>query len=398
MNRRLPAPALAGPAPLTPNNAIVTDFCIVENEQFMGYWDRVEDRLYKIRHSLNIEGTFRQLALFQPPINPMDLVRAIAGGRDLGSVLSDLNVPVPHYRYSYMWNQAKDIAATVSDLGSALLDALEKRDAEALSILQNTHEKQILDLTTSIMEKEIEVIDETIEALNISRESIQARHDRFDSLISGGLIAGETAWLALQGIALGVKLGAGIAKVIKEATSVAPSVTAGASGFGGSPLAFVKFGGEEASGIPGALAEGLEAVATGLESGAEIAAKVAENERRAAEWKFELTIAGHELRENEKQLAIAYLQLEIGRQQLAIHKKTLQQNQEIADFYRSKFSNQALYSWMVSRLVGPLFPDLQAGLRLRQVGREGPAVRAADDAKLHQLRPLGQPEEGPAGR
>ncbi len=355
LNRRLAVPALAGPAPLTPNSAIVTDFCVIENEQFMGYWDRVEDRLYKIRHSLNIEGTFRQLALFQPPINPMDLVRAIAGGRDLGSVLSELNVPVPHYRYSYMWDRAKDMASTVSDLGSALLDALEKKDAEALAVLQNTHEKQILDLTTSIMEKEVEVIDETIEALNISKESIQARWNRFNNLINGGLNAGEIAWLALQGIALVVKGAAGVAKVVKEATSTMPSVTVGASGFGGSPVAYVKFGGDEAEGISGAVAEGLDAVATGLEGGAEIAAKAAEFARRAAEWEFERTIAGHELKEIDRQLAIANLQLEIARQQLAIHKKTQQQNREIADFYQSKFSSQALYNWMVSRLSGLYF-------------------------------------------
>jgi hypothetical protein len=348
-------PALAAPAAVTPNNGIVTDFGIVENEQFMGYWDRVEDRLYKIRHSLNIEGTFRQLALFQPPINPMDLVRAIAGGRDLGSVLSDLNVPVPHYRFTYMWERAKDIAGTVSGLGSALLDAIEKRDAEALAALENSHERQILDLTTSVLEKEIKVVDETIEGLKISKESIQARYNRFDSLIANGLSAGEISWLTLKGVAIIVKGAAGVVKVVKEATSAAPTIVAGAAGIGGSPVAYVEFGGDEAEGIPGGIVEGLEAVAEGLEGGAEIADKVAEYKRREQEWEHEKTIAGHDLREIDQQLAVAGLQLEIARQQLAIHKKTQQHNREIADFHRSKFGNQALYNWMVSRLSGLYF-------------------------------------------
>ena len=56
-------------------------FCIPHNEKLLGYWDTVADRLYKIRHCMNIEGVVRQLALFEPPIDPGALVKAVAGGR-----------------------------------------------------------------------------------------------------------------------------------------------------------------------------------------------------------------------------------------------------------------------------------------------------------------------------
>ena len=36
------------------------------------------DRLFKIRNSLNIRGIFRQLPLFEPPIDPALLARAAA--------------------------------------------------------------------------------------------------------------------------------------------------------------------------------------------------------------------------------------------------------------------------------------------------------------------------------
>jgi hypothetical protein len=52
-------------------------FHIPENREFAGYWDRVEDRLYKIRYSLNIEGVKQLLPLFEPPIDVMALVRAV---------------------------------------------------------------------------------------------------------------------------------------------------------------------------------------------------------------------------------------------------------------------------------------------------------------------------------
>src|SRR4051794_20566671 len=76
-------------------------FCVPQNDKLLGYWDNVADRLFKIRHCMNIEGVVRQLPLFEPPIDPGLLVRAAALGVDLSSVLSDLDAPVPYYRFSY---------------------------------------------------------------------------------------------------------------------------------------------------------------------------------------------------------------------------------------------------------------------------------------------------------
>ena len=65
-------------------------FCVPQNDKLLGYWDTVADRLFKIRHCMNIEGVVRQLPLFEPPIDPALLVRAAAAGVDLGSVLDDV--------------------------------------------------------------------------------------------------------------------------------------------------------------------------------------------------------------------------------------------------------------------------------------------------------------------
>ena len=45
-------------------------FCVPRNDKLLSYWDTVADRLFKIRNSLNIQGVFRQLPLFDPPIDP----------------------------------------------------------------------------------------------------------------------------------------------------------------------------------------------------------------------------------------------------------------------------------------------------------------------------------------
>ena len=85
---------------------------------------------------MNIEGQVRQLPLFEPPIDPALLVRARAAGLSIGDVLSDMNVSLPNYRFSVMLQKANEVVGEVRNLGGALLSALEKRDAEALSLLR----------------------------------------------------------------------------------------------------------------------------------------------------------------------------------------------------------------------------------------------------------------------
>ena len=53
-------------------------FCIPDNPELTALRDTIDDRLFKIRHCENIAGVFRQLPLFEPPIDPGLLG---AGGR-----------------------------------------------------------------------------------------------------------------------------------------------------------------------------------------------------------------------------------------------------------------------------------------------------------------------------
>src|SRR5262249_44926159 len=70
-------------------------FGVPRNDKLLGYWDTVADRLFKIRNSLNIQGIFRQLALFEPPIDPGLLAKATAAGVDLRMLVARPNPPPP---------------------------------------------------------------------------------------------------------------------------------------------------------------------------------------------------------------------------------------------------------------------------------------------------------------
>ena len=108
-------------------------FCVPSNDNLLRYWDRVEDRLFKIRHCMNISGVRRSLALFQPPLDPMALVRARAAGLSVEEILASLEAPLPPYRFTYLIEKARQFTQTVQSFGSALLTALEKKDGEERS-------------------------------------------------------------------------------------------------------------------------------------------------------------------------------------------------------------------------------------------------------------------------
>src|SRR5205085_3879007 len=97
-----PPPDSAAPAPTTAPSLPILDplyFAIPANDKLLAYWDTVADRLFKIRHSMNIRGVVRQLPLFDPPLDPALLVKAAAAGVDIGSILTLTAVETGPYRY-----------------------------------------------------------------------------------------------------------------------------------------------------------------------------------------------------------------------------------------------------------------------------------------------------------
>lgn len=125
-------------------------FCIPRNEKMLGYWDTVADRLFKIRHCMNIEGIVRPLALFDPPIDPGMLVKAAASGIDISSIVNGLNQPIGPVRCLLLIQKALELAGEVRGLGSALLSALEKGDGEHLALIRQRHEIQIQQMAQDV--------------------------------------------------------------------------------------------------------------------------------------------------------------------------------------------------------------------------------------------------------
>lgn len=158
-------------------------FCIPQNEKLLEYWDKVADRLFKIRHCMNIEGVVRQLALFDPPIDPGALVRAVAAGIDIASVVNNINQPVSTVRGPLLLQKAQELCNEVKSLGGALLSAVEKGDAEHLALLRQQHDLAMAALVRDVRFLQWKEAEANTESLLKSRATVWERYRHYKRIL-----------------------------------------------------------------------------------------------------------------------------------------------------------------------------------------------------------------------
>ncbi|WP_100902184.1 neuraminidase-like domain-containing protein [Nostoc flagelliforme] len=328
-------------------------FCIPQNDKMLGYWDTVADRLYKIRHCMNIEGVVRQLALFEPPIDPAALVKAVAGGVDISSALADLNAPLPLYRFNVLLQKANEVCNDVKALGNALLSALEKKDAEAMGLLRQSQEIKLLEAVKALREQQINEAKENAEGIRRSRNTIEERKNYYRDIekVSGW----EKASMVTHGLGIISEVVATILNATAGTAHLIPEVTVGVEGFGGSPVATVKYGGDNVGKSAFNWAAFFSGLGGTLHSGANLMATQASNERRWEDWKLQERLAEKELLQMDKQIAAAELRIAIAEKELENHVIQIENAKTIDEFMRSKYTNQELYQWQIGQISGVYF-------------------------------------------
>jgi hypothetical protein len=166
-------------------------FCIPRNDKLLGYWDTVADRLFKIRHSMNIAGVVRPLALFDPPLDPGMLVKAAAAGIDISSIVSGLNQPIGPVRCLTFIQKSLELCNEVRGIGAALLSALEKGDSEHLALVRQGHEIQIQTMMQDVRFVQWKSAQESTKSLLTARATVLERLHYYQRLL--GLPADQNA-------------------------------------------------------------------------------------------------------------------------------------------------------------------------------------------------------------
>jgi hypothetical protein len=316
-------------------------FCVPDNVEFRAYWDRVEDRLNKIRTCRDLSGARRSLELFGPEIDPHLLIKMKAAGLSLEDVLSATSGSVPPYRFVYLLEKARQYARMVQDFGAVLLSALEKRDAEALNNLRTVHEQHLLKLRTRVQDLELSNAQSTLAGLQLQRDQQSYRRDYYLNLSRTGLIGPERMAQAAQASANEFNLTAAMLSGAAGIVSLLPQL--------GAPTA-MKYGGVEI----GNSLRSFSGLARDAASVAEIMAVAAraegDHQRRDDEWKFQAAVAQREYDQLNRQVAAAEIRVSIAEQSLEVHNRTIEQTEEIFQFFQDRFTKAELYTVMSTRL------------------------------------------------
>lgn len=348
-----PVPAVVGPTLF---------FCIPRNEKLAGYWDTVADRLFKIRHCMNIEGVVRQLPLFQPPIDPALLVKAAASGVDLGSALADLGAPLPSYRFPTLLQKARDLAASLKALGGALLSTLEKSDAEELALLRARHESELLSVARLVREKAIEEARANLDALLESKATVEFRRTFFASREHTN--AREQLQQKKLENAFALQTTSQALELLVGALALIPQFDVGVSGAFGTPVVKVEVGGVQLSTAVQVVSRALQLAASVESYRANKAAIEGGYDRRQEDWDFQADTAELEKAQIDKQIDAARIRLAMAEHELKNHDLQVRNSQSVEAYLRDKYTNQELYGWMIGQLSSVHFQAHQLALDL----------------------------------
>lgn len=344
-------------------------------------------------------GSRPRRALFEPPIDPALLVRAAAHGLDIGAVLADLGAPLPFHRFAATLPKALEMCSDLRALGAAVLQALEKKDAEELALSRNSHEIALLKLTQQIKQRQIDEAETALQGLEESRRTAEARYDYYQKLLGRGDVPApkkdEVATLAPTLTALaksgpeGVPQGLGISqtevgqlRLLREAqetahASGALSTTAGVLLTIGGILSALPRGtspgpqlGDMGGPLTGAghaanaIAGYLNVVSARAASQAGMEAIIGGYERRRDDWIFQSNMALRDMAQIDKQWVAADIRREIAEKDVANARAQLENAQSVADFMKSKYSSVQLYRYMSGQLVSLYFRTYQLALEV----------------------------------
>lgn len=321
-------------------------FCIPPNEKLLGYWALLADRFFKLRNCLNIEGVYRQLPLYEPPIDPALLIRAKQAGISIADALSAAYQGRAHYRFTYLLARAIDYANDVRAFGNALLTAMEKRDAEKVSLLRAEHEQNMLESILDQRQRQLDEAENQVAIMQGSQQMAETRFEYFDGKERRNEDEKEQEKLqtqanTLQAISQSIMLAA-------KGMMLIPQIDAGVSGWGGHftnntggvTMANMSEKAADAFALAGSIL-GIQASQLGMK---------ASFDRRYEEWRHQAEMARMEVKQAGKQILAAEIRREIAQYELRNHEQQMEQGRAQYDLLQTKFSNLELYDWMVDQL------------------------------------------------
>lgn len=346
-------------------------FAVPANPQIAALRDLIDDRFFKIRNSLDINGNFRCLALFEPPLDPLQLVRSAAAGGAPSTLANFVEGPTTSYRFVFLLQKAFEICAELKSLGEAYLSIKEKRDAEALAALRAKQDVSMHNLAMRTKQLQRDDAMKAMEVLEVSQKSQAMRLKYYLALTGESLdkvpeVGGQWHDIAqsierptkdelvmsphenmemikldeaekLSDVAKAIENTCSILKALPEfVVETQPMGVGAATQFDASKIA-----------------EGMMLVAavtyqeaSARTSEASRVARKATLIRQLQDRRLQANQAGYDIVNTGKQIESQRIKLVMCDTEIKMQEQQIADVTEIEEYLRSKYTNESLYAWM----------------------------------------------------
>jgi hypothetical protein len=318
------------------------------NARLLDLYDTVHDRLGLIHQSLNSKRLQNGIARREMPYFGDSSLRQ--GWHTTTQPCVEETewclLPSP-YRFSFLIQKAQDLAAKVQELGSALLAAFEKGDAEYLACLRAQYESELLTLGLDAKKDQWREADWQVESLQKTKAVSQTNLSYYNTLIQNGLISGEIGYQTLTGVSTGLRAAGNIIEISGEAANGVGNYFDGIAGFGGTPLVYQQLPiGQPLGAVFAGAARVMNALADIASSTAGLMLTQAGWQRRHDEWVHETQILAIEIQQIERQILGAHRRRDQMLLELNSHRRQMEHAREAQNFLRDKFTSVDLYLYL----------------------------------------------------
>lgn len=359
-------------------------FCVPINPQFRRLRSLVFQRLYNLRNSRDIDGKPVVYALRDPPIDPGALVASagsLGGAEALSVVMGDREGPLPKHRFDVLIRSALELCGELHSLGERFISAVEKKESEWYNIGRTRHTSTIQSMMLDIKKTQHLEAQGTIDSLAINREA-QISQLRFylaligepDSKIPATVadpwddikqdidipskddlrlssyekreMDSATAAAVLNGIAAGLDLIVAPLCMIPQISTMAAPLGVGASiSIGGNNMTNMMQAGSQALKMGGFIASEIGAAA----------GRKAQLTRQLQDRRLQANMRGREIKSIDKQIEVQRIRIKAAEKEIEMQQAEIDDTKQMEAWYRTKYTNEQLYSWMEKSLRGLYF-------------------------------------------
>ncbi|PHM61559.1 neuraminidase-like domain-containing protein [Xenorhabdus ishibashii] len=308
--------------------------------EYLKLWQMLDQRLYNLRHNLTLDGKEFPAGLYDEPISPQDLLKQRYQRVVTNRMAGMKRRAIPNYRFTPIMNRAKEAVETLIQYGATLLSLLEKKDNTDFEHFRMQQQLGLYSFTRNLQQQAIDMQQASLDALTISRRAAQERQQHYKSLYDENISTTEQEVIALQSSAANGVIAAQSAATAAAVADMVPNI------FG------LAVGGMVFGGMLRAIGEGIR-IDVESKNAKATSLSVSENyRRRQQEWELQYKQAEINIEEINAQIDVQQRQLNISTTQLAQLDAQHEQDQVLLEYYSNRFTNDALYTWMISQISG----------------------------------------------